>query len=370
MAPGISVDRGHAVSCAAVENFMRQRHLNAHNGKIARSKSTVSNQWSVKEETKLGPSRGLNAKKVQKQEEKYFGIERENRRLLGRMQDIERRGPSQAAAKLVMGPSRSNSLPAISGAGSRSGQKVKELQRIDAENQRLLKKLQGAKSTVSMAKNDESWQVQQRYMRMHCERQKESWIEERAREQAELAAAMAERAAARQPAGPVSEEPDGPSDAECIRLLYLQDELRRKAAAADGEGSDMAEDDNLAAEDEQQDGSDAVEPNHGEAKDQQAEAADASQGEGSSEKPAFRYGGVIPEHSQNMVEELLAEYAKEQEREELDSIEAAKVAKQAAEVAFQQAAAVDVSSDDVFLSYERVVRNRKQRENESAFGDF
>jgi len=365
MAPGISVDRGHAISCAAVENFMRQRHLDAHKGKIARSKSTVSNQWSVQEETKLGPSRGMNAKKVQKQEEKYFGIERENRRLLGRMQEIERRGPSQAAAKLVMGPSRSNSLPAISAAGSRAGQKVKELRRIDAENQRLLKKLQGAKASVSMAKNDESWQVQQRYMRMHCDKQKESWIEERASEQAELAAAMAQRAAARQPAGPVSEEPAGPSDAECIRLLYLQDELRQKAAAAaaDEEGSDMAEEENLVAEDEQQDGSDAVEPN-------QEEAKDASQGESSSEKPAFRFGGVIPENSKNLVEELLADYAKEQEREELDSIEAAKVAKLAAEVAIRQAEAIDVSSDDVFLSYDRVVRNRKQREYEAALGDF
>lgn len=359
MAPGISVDRGHAISCAAVENFMRQRHLDAHKGKIARSKSTVSNQWSVQEETKLGPSRGMNAKKVQKQEEKYFGIERENRRLLGRMQEIERRGPSQAAAKLVMGPSRSNSLPAISAAGSRSGQKVKELRRIDAENQRLLKKLQGAKPSVSMAKNDESWQVQQRYMRMHCDKQKESWIEERAREQAELAAAMAQRAAVRQPAGPVSEEPAGPSDAECIRLLYLQDELRQKAAAAaaDEEGSDMAEEENLVAEDEQQDGSDAVEPNQEEARDQQVEAA-------------FRYAGVIPENSKNMVEELLAEYAKEQEREELDSVEAAKVAKLAAEIAIRQAEAIDVSSDDVFLSYDRVVRNRKQREYEASLGDF
>eukprot|EP00930_Biecheleria_cincta_P043417 TRINITY_DN29815_c0_g2_i1.p1 TRINITY_DN29815_c0_g2~~TRINITY_DN29815_c0_g2_i1.p1 ORF type:complete len:364 (+),score=103.43 TRINITY_DN29815_c0_g2_i1:134-1225(+) len=363
MAPGISIDKGRAISCAAVENFMRQRHIDAHKNKIARSKSTVSNQWSVGEETKLAPSRGMNAKKLQLQEERYHGIERENRRLLGRMQEIERRGPSQAAAKLVMGPSRSSSVPAISGAGSRASQKVKELRRIDAENQRLLKKLQGAKASVSMAKYDESWQVQQRYMRMHCERQKDVWIEERAREQAELAAAMAQRAAARQPAGPFSEEPAGPSDAECIRLLYLQDELRQKAAA-DEEASDIAE---ML---DQQDASDAVEQDQEEAKGQQVEAADASQAEGSSETAAFRFGGVIPESSKNMVEQLLAEYAKEQEQEELDSVEAAKAAKQAAEAAFRQAEALDVASDDVFLSYERVVRNRKQREYESALDDF
>lgn len=359
MAPGISVDRGQYISCPAVENFMRQRHLDAHKSKVAKSKSTVSNQWSVHEETKLGPSRGFNPKKLKQEEQRFSSIEKENRRLLGKMQEIERRGPSRAAAKLVMGgpPSRSSSSPAVVGAGSRGNQKIKELRRIDAENQRLLKKLQGAKAHVSMAKYDESYQVQQKYMRMRCEHQKENWVEERAKEQAELAAAMAQRAAARQPAGPVSEEPAGPSDAECIRLLYLQDELRQKAAdAAEEEGRDKAEEEDMLEHAERQDGSD---PDQEEAKNQQVETADA---EGSSEKSTFMFGGVIPEKSKNMVEELLAEYAKEQEREELDSVEAARAAKQAAEAAFRQAEALDVASDDVFLSYERVVRNRMQRE--------
>eukprot|EP00439_Symbiodinium_sp_Y106_P083262 s632_g23.t1 len=100
--------------------------------------------------------------------------------------------------------------------------RVRELKRIDEENHRLLKRLQSTKAAVNMSKFDQEHKVQQRYMKMRCEHQKEDWLMERAHEQSMLAAQMAVRAASKAVAGPVSKEPPGPTDAECIRLLHLQ----------------------------------------------------------------------------------------------------------------------------------------------------
>eukprot|EP00913_Durusdinium_trenchii_P009734 g9146.t1 len=105
-----------------------------------------------------------------------------------------------------------------------AGARVKELQRIDAENQRLLKRLQGTKAAVNMSKLDKEHKVQQQYMRMHCEHPKEDWLLERAQQQSLLAAQMAVRAASKALPPPISQEPPGPSDAECQRLLRLQAE--------------------------------------------------------------------------------------------------------------------------------------------------
>mmetsp|Transcript_94243 Transcript_94243/g.167582 ORF Transcript_94243/g.167582 Transcript_94243/m.167582 type:complete len:370 (-) Transcript_94243:173-1282(-) len=358
MAPGVSAERGRSVCNAGIEEWVRQKHLDAHKKNIARSKSTIVNQWSVREENKIGPSR-RNAKKEQATEERYSRIEKENRRLLGRMQDIERRGSSKLVGQLVVGapkaPQRSGSVPA---AGSRVSVRVKEMQRIDAENQRLLKRLQGAQSAVNMKKNDESYKEQQRYMRMRCEHQHEDWILERAQEQALLQAQMAEKAALRAPPGPISQEPEGPSDAECIRLLHLQDRLREKAAQAEEleEENDWDEDEQtqMPETDEAEDGEDG----------QDIEAEQAAPVVSPSKERVF-IGGTIPETSKNLVEKLLAEYAADAERAELSTEAQADAAKAAAAAAFREAEAVDVSSQDVFLSYERVVQNRMNREKEA-----
>jgi len=358
MAPGVSAERGRSVCNAGIEEWVRQKHLDAHKKNIARSKSTIANQWSVREENKIGPSR-RNVKKEQQTEERYSKIEKENRRLLGRMQEIERRGSSKLVGQMVVGgpkvPQRSGSVPA---AGSRVSVRVKEMHRIDAENQRLLKRLQGAKSAVNMAKNDESYKEQQRYMRMRCEHQHEDWVLERAQQQALLQAQTAERAALRappEPIAPISKEPEGPSDAECIRLLHLQDKLRA-AAEADEDSEDKSMDD-LDEEQTQLQQNEEAEPVE-DGQDKEKPVVSPSQ------ERSF-LAGAIPETSKNLVEKLLAEYAADAERAELSTQAQMDAAKTAAAAAFLQAEALDVSSEDVFLSYERVVQNRKDREKEA-----
>jgi len=328
---------------------VRQRHLEAHKHKVARSRSQINNQWSVREETKLQPTRHRNAKKDQVTEERYANIEKENRRLLTRMQEIERKGSQKAAANLVLGgnkPARSGSLPA---AGSRAGARQKEMKRIDAENQRLLKRLQGAKAAVNMSKFDQEHKAQQRYMKMRCEHQKEDWLLERAQQQALLAAQMAVRAASRAVPPPISKEPPGPTDAECMRLLRLQDDLRRRAGEEledeDALSQDMERDVDLAMDEDVP---------HSPVQDQ------------GQPKPRARligqYAGCMPESSQTLVDQLMAQYAQLQQEDEEDTEAAVAEAKAAAAAAFRKAEALDIASDDAVLNYEKVVETRRRRE--------
>lgn len=348
MAPGIAIDQKRPACNERVEDWVRQRHFEAHKCKVARSRSLINNQWSVREETKLQPTRSRNAKKEQMEEERYSSIEKENRRLLTRMQEIERRGTQKAAASLVLGvkPSRPSSLPA----GSRAGARVKELQRIDAENQRLLKRLQSTKAAVNMSKFEKDHQVQQRYMKMHCEHPKEDWLLERAQQQSLLAAQMAVRAASRALPPPVSKEPPGPTDAECQRILRLQDSLRKRAAGEEDELDELDEldeDMNLV----QQDLEEVVQ--EGPLEEKPARPKPKLIGE---------HAGFLPDSSHSLVEQLMAQYAQLQEEEEEDTEAAVAEAKAAANAAFRKAEALDVASDDAMLSYERVVQIRRNRE--------
>lgn len=301
---------------------------------------------------KLQPTRSRNAKKEQLAEERYSNIEKENRRLLTRMQEIERRGSQKAAANLVLGvkpPPRAGSLPA----GSRAGARVKELQRIDAENQRLLKRLQGTKAAVNMSKLDKEHKVQQQYMRMHCEHPKEDWLLERAQQQSLLAAQMAVRAASKALPPPISQEPPGPSDAECQRLLRLQDSLRRRAGLKDdfeAYGGWSPASPGVRSE--------ADEPNEGLADEKPQRPKPKLIGE---------HAGFLPESSHNLVEQLMAQYAQLQVEEEEDTEAAVAEAKAAAAAAFRKAEALDVASDDAMLSYERVVESRRNRESARLF---
>lgn len=353
--------------CSAVEDFVRRRHLDQHKQKISRSKSLINNSWSVREETKLQTSRH-NAKKEQVLEDRFSSIERENMRLLSRMQEIEQRSAAKAAANLLLGPprlppacQRSASLPA-SGIGSKMTARVRELQRIDAENQRMLKRLQGAKPSVNMKQFDDLHKEQQRYMKMRCEIPKDEWLKEREKESSAIAINLARKAAERTAAllGPEPEsiEPPGPTDAECRRLLHLQDNLRRKmenvmADEAHDERQDDIHDDAqeaAALEDEEQ-----------------ISSRQQNGVEGLEAKPVRKrftmdpginsIGGVIPEHSKNLVEQLLAEYAKDREDDDEDDVESAAAnAKAAAFAAFRQAEAIHIPHEDL-LGYDRVIRS-------------
>jgi len=330
---------------------VRQRHLEAHKHKVARSRSLIDNQWSVREETKLQPTRSRNAKKEQMEEERYSSIEKENRRLLTRMQEIERRGSQKAAANLVLGVKPAKPRPGSMPAGSRAGARVKELQRIDTENQRLLKRLQSTKAAVNMSKFEKDHQAQQRYMKMHCEHPKEDWLLERAQQQSLLAAQMAVRAASRALPPPVSQEPPGPTDAECQRILRLQDSLRKRVG--DGDDEELEQDQLSEEEGPLEEIEEAVE-----AVEMVARPRPKLIGE---------HAGFLPDSSHSLVEQLMAQYAQLQEEEEEDSEAAAAEAKAAAHAAFRKAEALDVASEDAILSYEKVVQTRKNRESAELF---
>mmetsp|Transcript_50683 Transcript_50683/g.121020 ORF Transcript_50683/g.121020 Transcript_50683/m.121020 type:complete len:377 (-) Transcript_50683:226-1356(-) len=357
MAPGTSIDSKRPACNEKVEVWVRQRHLEAHKQKVARSRSLINNQWSVREETKLQPTRFRNAKKEQLAEERYSSIEKENRRLLTRMQEIERKGSQKAVASLVLGATGSTATRQVSQgpAGSRVSARVRELKRIDEENQRLLKRLQSTKAAVNMSKLDQEHKVQQRYMKMRCEHQKEDWLLERAHEQSLLAAHMAVRAASKAVAGPVSKEPPGPTDAECIRLLHLQDRFRSRAEADE----DLSPMDSEEARKE-------LPGSASPASDRAAEEGncESQARNGPRQKPRLigEYAGHLPDSSHNLVEQLMAQYAQLQEQEEEDTEAAAEEAKAAAAAAFRKAEALDVASDDAMLNYEKVVRSRLNRE--------
>jgi len=206
MAPGACIGRNGPACCAAVENFVAARHRDAHKQKVTRARSLVNNGWSVREETKLAPSR-RNVKNDRQQDDRFANIERENMRLLMKMQEIDQRRDAErrreaaqrphdflppqrteacteaariaTAARIVLGVpqklaptrciARSASVPS-KGRGSNEDARMRELRRIDSENQRMLKRLQTTRPTVSNKSFEDQHQMQQRVMRMRQER--------------------------------------------------------------------------------------------------------------------------------------------------------------------------------------------------------
>jgi len=192
MAPGLALGgRGRPACCGAVENFVAAKMKEAHKRKVSGARSAINNDWSVREDTRLEPSR-RNRKNEQLQDDKFANIERENVRLLLRMQEIggraaERRPAARpdlgdagkAAARIVLGmppqaqgPTRSiarcSSLPAM-GKGSNENGRMRELRRIDDENRKMLKRLQGAKPTMKVKRLEEQHRSQQQVMHMRRE---------------------------------------------------------------------------------------------------------------------------------------------------------------------------------------------------------
>jgi len=333
MAPGCTLDRKAPVCNAAVENFVRSRHHGAHRRKVAESRTSIATRWSDREEQKVQASR-RNAKREQLEDERYACIERENGRLLNRMQEIERQTPAKVVAQLALTPGANCRNASAPGVGSKSGARVRELRRVDVENQRLLKKLQGAKPSLNLGKMDTEYQKQQKIMRMRCAHQ-----HEQTREDARVAnAALHERRLAGE-CGLVTAV-----DKDLGRLQALRDHLRAKA---DDEERSIAE---------------------------QAAALEAH--EASASRPGSRgglsndvlddymasYAGVIPANSRAIVDELLAEHAREAEREK-DAEESAEKAKTAAVEALRAAEALDIPSEEIALAYASMIRRSQPMES-------
>mmetsp|Transcript_56124 Transcript_56124/g.180126 ORF Transcript_56124/g.180126 Transcript_56124/m.180126 type:complete len:336 (-) Transcript_56124:315-1322(-) len=325
MAPGMAVERRAPVCSAAVENFVRNRHLNAHREKVSRSRTLVNNSWAPEELQRLQTSR-RNVKREQLQGDRFANIERENLRLLGRMQEIEHRGPAKAAAHAVLAGASATALPAAvvrnaslppSGAGSRLPARLQELRRIDVENQRLLKRLHGTKASVSLLRLDEEHRSQQQLMRMRCEHQRSEWKApppRRSASAAELQVLAPVETAELYAAGhgePFEQEPPA------LELLELEPSGQEPQGLA----------------------VDTQEPG-------QADAL----------SPAF--GGAIPAASRALAEALLAGHFSSQSQAaaaEQDAEAAAAEAKDAAAAALRMATALDAGSEDL-LAYGDVVQ--------------
>jgi len=295
-----------------------------------------------------------NAKKELQQEERFQGIERENMRLLLRMHEIERRSAAKSAAQVVLGgggdavkaaasaAARSGSCPA----GSRTNVRMKELRRIDSENQRMLKRLQGAKSSVSMKDLNERNRQQEGYMRLRCNEQRPEWQREDAARRRAANQARLARAA--------SEAPRDPVDEEMEALSRLQDHFRRQA---EDDGADFErEQEELAGEPLSFRGSHAGSP--------QAILSPPRQREG--------IGGQIPASSQAIVDQLMADHLREAEAqdqllggmggnheeesaEEESAEEAHRAAKEAAAKAFSLATACGAGQEDM-LDFHHVIQ--------------
>lgn len=162
---------------SVVQQWEDHRNYNRHCDKVEQVKSTINNSWSNRQDEKLAPSR-CNAKKEQKTAERYGEIERENKRLLLKMMEIDRMGGKTNSNKSQrqsssQGPRRSGSQPApvdrrVTPARQR------ELEKIDAENLKLLKRIQSAKPSVSASKLDTQHKQQQKVMQMRRENRPES----------------------------------------------------------------------------------------------------------------------------------------------------------------------------------------------------
>lgn len=352
---------------AAVEGFLHQQRQDVHRRNVANSRTKVKNQWSDREEERIAASR-RNAKREQAMDERYSKIEKDNMRMLVRMQEIETRGPAKAAAMLTLGTSHarsSSSLPPP-GAGSKTGARVRELRRIDFENQRMLKKLQSAKSSVNVQKMEASHAKQQRTMRMHMENPNGERMCE-------------VRQANRSLLPPRIPTPDPTHDAECDRLIQLRNQMLARA------GLDIPKDDDSDCEQElrRSRSCDVVGSRAGSRAGSRPGTSRVGEDEEASGVPAravasplaaIYSAGIIPEKSRAITEALMAEHAREARSSE-DAEAEADEAQEAAAKAFREAMAIDVSSVDVvgrpaggmddFLSYGNIIQRGK-----AALGSF
>lgn len=382
MAPGISISsERNAPKCnAAVEHFVWDRHQNAHHQKIARSKSLITNSWAQREDVRLQASR-RNVKRDQIQADRFADIERENMRLLLQMQSISRRkAPSsanKATAQLVLGKTNSScghtSLPPR-GTGSNVGKRLNEMRRIDAENQKMLGRLQGAKPSVNLKEFNDAHEKQQRVMRMRCAHQDPGWRAE----------AMPRRSCSASPLPPVRDAPEDEFD----QLECLQEELCQQAGFNEKqmkptETPDMSQGNNASPNGvmilkDQNTGTPNSRPTTSDLDD--GSIAMGPQSAIQADLAPKSFGGRIPEASRALVEAIMAERDKEAEQGArlADRLRAAEEAERAAAddvdfardnaaEALRQAQAIDDSNligngnsecDDVIHRFEDMCRRR------------
>lgn len=289
MAPGAALDRNRPACCNAVESFVQNRHKDEHRRKVSGARSLINNSWSVREESRIQASR-RNVKREQVQDDRFSNIERENMRLLLRMQEIDKRSEREScsapagkggARRFVMAGNalvaaaapgrnmpRSNSVPAGAGRGSNFDHRLKEMRRIDDENQRLLRRLRGTKSTVNNSRMEDQHRAQQKLMRMRQEHGPK----------------LVQR-------GPLPFDPLPPQSAaelENERVCNLHSELERRLAALEIEEDRAQTDDELPS-------------------------PCGSEGSPVGDRPRRQYlGGDIPEASRALTEALMgSDFAKE-----------------------------------------------------------
>jgi len=335
---------------------MQNRHQEVHKRNLSIAKTKIRNKWSDREEERIAASR-RNVKREQVIEDRYNNIERENLRILVRMQEIEHRGPAKAAASLALAGSASvrasSSLPPP-GAGSKATQRVKELRRIDSENQRMLKRLQTVKGSVDRSQTEKQFKHQQKIMRMGMQNPNEVRMSE-------------VRQANRSLLPPRLPTPDPAMDEEVERLIRLRDSLLGKveepvedlAATHPDDGGDnemMRRSRSCGStfgsrQVSRQGSREGSRPPTGQ--QQRTPAARAR-------SPLTKFSaGVIPQNSKDIVEALFAAHQRE-EREEEDLDDDAEDAKDAAARALRDAQAIDVAGGDEILSYGNLVARGRE----------
>lgn len=253
----------------AMQGFDALRNRMVHQDRIGRSKSTINNSWTDRQVGRLVPSQ-RNAKRHQHASDRFDDIERENRRLLNRFMEIDRKAPSWQPASWEAPPVLQQQRPqqqreeqrvedleppgrrsrAGAGAGAPPAEEMaagpaprrprarsqqprlnparkKELQRIADENARLLKKIQGARpAALQVNRLEEQHAHQQRVMRLRCDSQ---------------FAARNLRGGRRPPPTAMSEF-DGPVDEEYERICQLERNLRKKLEGDHHDGAPVSKD--------------------------------------------------------------------------------------------------------------------------------
>jgi len=350
MAPGQILDRNHPACCAAVENFVHARHSDAHKRKILGARSLINNGWSVREDTRLQASR-RNAKRDQVLDSRFNDIEKENMRLLLRMQSIDRRDKDvrgtagKAAAKILLdahpsGPARQlaqcSSLPAI-GRGSNATSRMREMRRIDNENRRLLKRIQGTKSSVNIQRLEEDHRAQQRVMRMR-------------QEHGPPMPCLGPLPFSRRPVA-VEQETD--------RLQDMHDELQKRLELLEKQEESIAEDHIL----DRSISLDATPKSKCDGNDFSLDKCDATK---HYDNDRQYIAGQIPEHSRALVEKLMQEFASQPSPQAGDAQDAMDDAKAEAESMLKRAMALEeeVSTQPLdraseCLSYGEVVQRSR-----------
>jgi len=153
---------GSVCASKAVEKFDIRQRKRKHREKILAAKSTINTIWSTREQGKLIASR-TNPKRNLSYYERSDEIEKENTRLLLRFFEIgEHKPPPPLPAKNSTSEPKDSAIPPV---------RKREIQRINAENVKLLKRIQGVKPCIDHAVHLEDSKRNRHIMQLRCEYQ-------------------------------------------------------------------------------------------------------------------------------------------------------------------------------------------------------